>query len=152
MTFVFLPTMTIAPCSIFFIKFLRSRSRQSVWTPSQELISSQLRYLPTSCCQLFNEGKDIPLDSKLCDGVNGKIFCTISLTILAMLPHKFGQSVASIPLVLQILSQINNCAIHLVWVDMVSRTTLRRFSSPTKYLGGLTRWSTLQFGTYLKSP
>ena len=80
-----------------------------------------------SCRHLVNKGTDTTLDLRLCKGLISTILRTISFTILAVFPHKICQIVASVPLVLQILAQLNDCAIHLVWVEMVSRTTWRRF-------------------------
>lgn len=64
-----------------------------------------MRDLYASFRQHFNKKTDIPLDLRMCKGIIGTILRTISLTILADPLHIFGQSVASVSLVLLILAQ-----------------------------------------------
>ena len=63
-----------------------------------------LHSIERSSCELppdLQPVTNIPFDLELCDGVISTIIRTISLTILAMLLHRIGQRVASVPLVLQ---------------------------------------------------
>ena len=82
---------------------------------------------------------DIPLDLKLWENVISTIFRTKCLTILSVIPHRTGRSVASVSLVLQIIVQFNDCAIRLGLVEMVSRTTWGGVSSSSTSFGGITR-------------
>ena len=93
-------------------------------------LSTQLRDLPASCHQLVNKRTDIPLDLKLRRGVIGAILRTIILTILAVIPHGTGESVASVSLVLRILAQSNDCEIHIVSIEKMSRITWIRIFRP----------------------
>ena len=78
--------------------------------------------------QLFNEGADIALYLQLRERVLITVLHTLGFAILVLLPHSVVQSLTPVPLVLLILAQSLNCAIHLVRVKMVSIATWRRFS------------------------
>ena len=58
----------------------------------RKYLSTQLKDLPTSCRQIFNQKIDIPYDLKMGKDIISTILRTIGLTILVVVPHRIGQS------------------------------------------------------------
>ena len=88
--------------------------------------SIQTNNLSASCRQLAKEGADFALDLQLCDRIFSAVLRTVRLAFFAVLPQRVSQSVTPVSLVLQIIAQLDDCAIHLVKVEIVSRTIWRR--------------------------
>ena len=88
--------------------------------------SVQTSDLSASCRQLAKKGVDFALDLQLCDRILSAVRHTVRLALFAVLPQRVSQSVTPVPLVLLIIAQFNDCAIHVVRIEMVSRTTWRR--------------------------